>query len=217
MKQTRRFVIILIMFLIVTGAVSLRSAENKKDLVYAESLGLAVAEVDGEELVLADLAFYIAYEEREIEKKAYIYNPKNTGEYWRLFSHFLFLRKEGKDAVMDMAIHDTIFYDLAVKEGIALDEEELQRLSNAQYDFWSDLEEEQREALGVGEDVIKESMRRLAVAEKYQYVRAAEEGKSFDSYSIGGSAYGELLAEHEYEVNEDVWGRISFGGITVKH
>lgn len=217
MKQTRRFVLVLVMVLIVTGAVSLRSAENKKDLVFAESLEQTAVVVDGKEITLAELAFYIAYEEREIEKKAYIYNPGDTGEYWKLFNHFLFLRKEGKDAVIDMAVHDAVFYELAVEEGIALDDEESKRLSNFQYDFWSDLEEEQREALGVGEDVIKESMRRLAVAEKYQYVRAAAEGKSFDSYSIGGSAYEELLSEHVWEINEDVWSRISFGGITVEH
>lgn len=217
MKQTRRFVIILIIFVVVAGAVSLRSAEEKEDLVFAESLDKTAAVVDGKALTLADLAFYIAYQEGEIEKKAYIYNMEDTGEYWKLFNHYVFLRKEGKDAAMDMAIHDAIFYELALAEGIVLDEEEELRLANAQYDFWSDLEEEQREALGVSEDVIKESMRRLAVAEKYQYVLAAMEGKSFASYSVDGSAYEELLTEHTFEIEEDVWSRTRFGGITVNH
>ncbi len=217
MRQTRRFVVILLIFVVVAGAVSLRSAEEKEDLVFAESLDLTAAVVDGKEITLADMAFYIAYEEGEIEKKAYIYNMKDTGEYWKLFSHYVFLRKEGKDAAMDMAVHDTIFYELALEEGIVLDEEEELRLANSQYDFWSDLEEEQREALGVGEDVIKESMRRLAVAEKYQYVLAAMEGKSAASYSVGGSAYEELLTEHTCEIRKDVWNRIRFGGITVNH
>ena len=71
-----------------------------------------------------------------------------------------------------MAVHDRIFYAMAEKEGITLEEEEEKRLSNSQYDFNSDLEEEQKEWLGVSEDELNESMRKLALAEKYQSIYA---------------------------------------------
>ena len=57
MRQTRRFVVILLIFVVVAGAVSLRSAEEKEDLVFAESLDMTAAVVDGKEITLADMAF----------------------------------------------------------------------------------------------------------------------------------------------------------------
>lgn len=98
-----------------------------------------------------------------------------------------------------------------------MNEEEEQRLSNSEYDFWSDLDEDGRAALGVSEDVIRESMRKLAVAEKYQYIYAATNGEDFDAYSVDGSAYSQLKEEHTCVINKNVWSRVPFGSITVDH
>lgn len=213
----RRFIIALFLIVIVLGAVSLRTGQTKEKIVFAESTDMLAVTVDDAELTLADLAFYIAYEEGVMEKEAYIYNSEDTGEYWRLYSNHTSLRKAAKAAAMDMAIHDEIFYELAVAEDITLNEEEEQRLSNSEYDFWSDLDEDGRAALGVSEDVIRESMRKLAVAEKYQYIYAATNGEDFDAYSVDGSAYSQLKEEHICVINKNVWSRVPFGSITVDH
>ena len=39
--------------------------------------------VDGEQVTLREMAFYIAYEEGSMEDAAIIYNPDNTDEYWQ--------------------------------------------------------------------------------------------------------------------------------------
>lgn len=213
----RRFIITIIIIALVTGAVSIRSGQTKEKLVFSESTDMVAVTVDGAELTLADLAFYIAYEERLMEQEAYIYNSKDTGEYWRIYSNHIFLRQKAKDTAINMAIHDEIFYELAVAEGITLNDEEEQRLSNSEYDFWSDLDEDGRAALGVSEDVIKESMRKLAVAEKYQYIYAATNGEDFDAYSVDGSAYSQLKEKHTCVINKNVWSRVPFGSITVDH
>ena len=187
------------------------------DIVFPEALDTVIVTVDDRELVLQDLAFYIAYQEGKIEEEARVYNPEDTGEYWRLHMNDVFLREAGKQKVMDMAVHDEIFYELAVSEGLELTEEEEAHLANDQYDFWSDLEEEQRESLGVSEDVIKESMRKLALAEKYQSLLAAMHDCEVEEYSIDGQAYEQLLEEHTVKVDESVWDRVNFGGITVDH
>lgn len=217
MKQKIHFTIALLFIVVLTGIVSVGTWNARQDLVFADSLAEVVATVDGSELTLSDMAFYIAYQENKIEESAYIYNMENTDEYWNLRSESGYLREEAKQTVIDMAIHDEIFYQMAIGEGIELTEEECEHLANDQYDFWNDLEEEQQLALGVEQEVIYESMRRIALAEKYQYLFAEMNGDSFEAYAIGGQAYERLLEPHDYEIEDSVWDRVNFGGITVDH
>lgn len=217
MKQKLQTTAVLLVIVILLGMISIREYDSRRDLVFAESVEEVVLTVDERELTLADMAFYIAYQEREIEQSARIYNREDTDEYWNLYTNHTFLREEGKRAVIEMAVHDEIFYQLAVEEGIELSAEEEEHLANDQYDFWSDLEEEQREALGVEQTILAESMRKLALAEKYQYLLAAMEQKEFEDYAFSGQEYLEMLEEHTYEVEEPIWDRIRFGGVTYHH
>ena len=217
MKQKVYFTVFLILILILLGVLSVRQRLRTRDIVYAESLDEVAAVVDDQELTLRDLAFYVAFEEGQMEWDARAYDIHDTGAFWRIHTNHTFLRAEGKEAAMKMAVHDTLFYQMAMEEGIVLSQEEEELLANDQYDFWSDLTEEQRESLGVEEDAVKESMRRLALAEKYQYLLAEMKGRSYEEYSFNGSAYERLLETHTYEVIGAVWDRVPFGSITVDH
>ena len=117
-----------------------------------------------------------------------------------------------------MAIHDQIFCELARKEGLELSEEDKKVLNNKEMDFWSDLSDEQKENLGVSEEQIMETMRQVALAEKYQNFLAEQSGNdSYDSYSISGEEYEKILKEHSFKVKEKVWDKINFGNIVVDH
>lgn len=217
MRQKLTLTAVLVVLVLISGFAAFKEQGRRQKLSFPDSLDMTAAVVDGETLTLRDMAFYIAYEETQMEETARIYNAENTGEFWRLFTNRTFFRSEGKQVALDMAVHDVIFYQLAVEEGLELTEEEQHHLENDQYDFWSDLEEEQRERLGVSEEDIKETMRRMALAEKYQYLLAAIEEKEFDDYSIAGTAYQRLVEEHEVELDETTWERVPFGSITVDH
>lgn len=217
MRDKLRITIILLAIIIVLGFISFREYESRRDLSFIETLDEVAVTVDGYELTMRDMAFYIAFKECEMEETARIYEPEDTDEYWNLYTNHTFLREEGKRVVMDMAIHDEIFYRLAVDEGIELSAAEQEHLANDQYDFWSDLEEEQRERLGVGEEVLAESMRKIALAEKYQALLSEIEQKDYEAYSFTGAEYEEMLLEHTYEIEDSVWDRIRFGGVTVNH
>ena len=217
MKQKIHFTIALVFIVALLAVVSFGQWNARKKLVFAESLTEVAVTVDGSELTLSDMAFYIAYQENKIEETARIYNMEDTGEYWALHGGQMFLREEAKQTTIDMAIHDEIFYQMALVEGIELTEDECEHLANDQYDFWSDLEEEQQLALGVEQEVIDESMQRIALAEKYQYLFAEMNGESFEAYAVGEPAYERLLEAHDYEIEDSVWNRVDFGGITVDH
>lgn len=215
MEKKMRLTAALLMLLAVLAAVSMRTDTKDKFLVFADSGAKVAAEVDGEEITLEDMAFYIAYEEGVVEEQAIAYNPENTRDYWNAYSNGTFVQVRAKQAAIDMAMHDEIFYRLALEYDVELNEEEQQYLENDQADFWSDLTDEQKESLGVGEEVLNRTMQKMAIAEKYQYLLAAMNEVDYDDYSIDGDAYQELLKEHDCKINEKVWERVNFGRITV--
>ena len=167
MRQKLRFTAVLVVLLIILGTASYREQGKRQKLSFPESLDLVVVAVDGEQVTLREMAFYIAYEEGNMEDAAIIYNPDNTDEYWQLYINHTFLREQAKQTVVDMTIHDTLFYQMATAEKITLSEEEEQYLANDQQDFWSDLTEEQRARLVVDEETIDASMRKMALSQKY--------------------------------------------------
>ena len=94
---------------------SYREQGKRQKLSFPESLDLVVVTVDGKPVTLREMAFYIAYEEGNMEDAAIIYNPDNTDEYWQLYINHTFLREQAKQTVVDMTIHDTLFYQMARK------------------------------------------------------------------------------------------------------
>lgn len=215
LEKSLRFTIILLLVLLVLGAYSLQSGKKKEYLVYSESLDETVLTIDGEVYTLEDIAFYVAYEEKSVQEKAIIYNPEKPNQYWNIHTNGEFVKVAAKQAVLDMAVHDELFYKQALAEGITMTEEELRYAENEMYDFCSDIEEEQYEALGVDESVLRKSMEKVAYANKYQQLLAAENNSDYEAYNFDGELYLQWLKAHEIKENEAVWDRIRFGNITL--
>ncbi|MDE7477423.1 MAG: hypothetical protein K2M91_05660, partial [Lachnospiraceae bacterium] len=125
----------LVLILIV---VSFRNKYKEGDdwLVYAASLDKVAAEVNGQKLTLRDMAFYIAYDETVVEEQAELYDPEDTTKYWNLKTNNVFIRQLSKQNVMEKAIHDEIFYAMAVREEMELTSDDEIRLSEVQDMFW---------------------------------------------------------------------------------
>ena len=202
---------------VIVAFVSIRMGQNRGYIDFAGSLNRTAVTVDGHILKLSDIAFYIAYEEQQVEKDALVYNPKDTGEYWKIHSNGMFIRIAAKNAALDMAVHDEIFYQMALADGTKLNQEEQLCLTNDQYDFWSDLNEEQRRALGVSQETLNQSMEKIALAQKYQSLYADMHQTAYEQYLFNGDAYQKLLEEHKVKTNDKIWDRVHFGSITVDH
>ena len=169
--------------------------------MFAKSLDEVILTVDHKELKLSELAFYVAYQEQTIEAEALIYNPDNTNEYWNLYANGTFLRDEGKQAVIEMAVHDEIFYQMAVAEGIVLTPRRRKHILPM---------------TGMTSGAIwrRTGVRRLVfprrncgrVSEKLRLRRSTRfflaqmQQKDFEEYSFTGEAYARLLEEHTYTV-----------------
>lgn len=177
-----------------------------------------VVTVDGEELVLRDLGFYILFEEHKVEEEAEIYNDRRTKDFWNIHTNGFFLQAQAKDAVLQMAIHDRIFYRAAQEAGLVLTTEEKETLENARTDFWADLYEEQLERIPGTFESVNETLKEIALAEKYQFRLAKALDTTYAGLNWGGYDYEQLLEkEHEVKVNQRVWRRVILGDITLVH
>ena len=185
MEKRIRFTIILVLILIVVIAFSFQSKEKKEYLVYNEALDKTAVTVDDVSLTLKDIAFYVAYEEKTVQEQAILYNPDNPRQYWNVYTDGQFVKLTAKQAALDES------------------------------DFWSDLEDWQREQLGISEEELDSEMEKIALADKYQSIYAEMNQKEYEAYNFNGEAYEALLSEHKYSVNEKVWDRVDFGSVTL--
>lgn len=210
--------IVLILCVAVMVYALLTMGNNRAKLNYQEHLEDTAVTVDSEEITFQDLAFYILYEEGKIEEQARIYNPDYTKDYWNLHTNDTFIQLEAKEVVLGMAVHDHLFYQMAVEEGMdTLTEEEEQELEYRMIDFWEDLLDIQWEKLPCSEETINEQIRLAAIAEKYQNYLAEELGPSQAAYKYDGYYYQQIMEQHQVETNDKLWDRLVLGDITLSH
>lgn len=216
-SQKKRIWFITILILLVLLLISLFVSKRRGKIVYREYLSEDILTVDGEKLQLGDLAMYIAYEELKVEDEAAAYDYYDTNKYWNLHTSGRFVKEVAKTHVIEMAVHDEIFYRQAMAEKLTLDEKEEEQLRSRQEDFWTDMTEEQQERLGVDKAEIDRQLEKAALAQKYQNQIAAENNSDFDGYGAGAEPYEQILKEHKYKLNEKLWDRVDFGNIILNH
>ena len=206
--------IFLLAFMVWGGYVGVRSRTTYS---YMEHLDDVAVTVDGEDITLRDMLFYVAFEERKVEDDATSYNPDNTIEYWNIHTNGSFFKDIVKDTVMGMAVHDVIFYRQADESNIVLTSDERSSREDAKTDFWSDLYDIQLERLSGFEEDINSSIDRVALGQKYQKLLAEQDDLSYYDLDWDGDAFEKYKSSHEITINDKVWKRVVFGDVTLEH
>lgn len=217
MKKEIGVKIVLLIFVIAMGIYCYKDRESRQPIEVSKNLKAIAVTVDGEALTLRDMAFYIAYQEKEVQDEAILYNPKNPRRYWNTHTNGHFIRVLAEEAVINMAVHDELFYRLAEENELTLTEEEEAYLANEVLDFCGDLKEAQYERLGVTPEELEASMRKIALANKYQSILAQMEEVPYEAYNYTGENYEAFVSGHEVELNEAVWDRVTVGKVTVNY
>lgn len=182
------------------------------------NLDKPVATVNGETLVLRDLGFYILYQEHKVEQYAKVYNEKRTKDFWNIHTNGFFLQSQTKDAVIQMAIHDRIFFRRAEEAGIVLTSEERDKLEAARTDFWADLYEAQLERIPGTYDTVNKTLKEIALAQKYQLRLAKALSTTYGGLNWNGYDYKKILREeNKVRIDQKVWRRVILGDITLVH
>ncbi len=190
---------------------------SRQNIDYSDHLEDVCVTVDGEEMTLSDLAFYVTYVECAVEQDARIYDKDNTRAFWNIHTNQTFNQTMAKETAMNMAIHDRIFYRAALQENMVLNAEEAAALENRRTDFWEDLLDVQRDRLPTSFEVMNETMKEIALAEKYQRKLAEEKNTTYAAYNYDGYDYEQLLKEHKVKVKKRVWDRVNVGNVTLVH
>lgn len=185
--------------------------------MYQDHLGDVAFSVDGHDVTLEDLSFYILYEEKQVEDQATIYNPDNTRDYWNTHIDGQWISVAAKTAVADMAIHDIIMYNLARDNYVVLSSEEKSKIRSKQEDFYEDLYDSQRERLLTDRENINDTIERIAIGQKYQAKLAEEENCNSFDYDYDGRKYEKMLKKHKVVYNDEVWDKVKLGNITLVH
>lgn len=192
---------------------------ERQKLDYGSHLSDTAVVVDEKELTLRDMIFYVTYEEWNVERQARIYNPDNSRDYWNAHVNGVFIQSDAKRIAMGMAVHDEILYNEASEAGVVLSSDERQKLENRITDFWSDLYDEQTDALenmGISYEEINKQIYRAVIAEKYQSILAEDNGTDSNQYNWNGASYKEMLKDHKVR-EKRVWERVILGNITLVH
>lgn len=215
MKPKHLVSIILIAVVLVMLMRNNNSMTNARPLVYRDSLDEVAAQVNEEKLTLRDLAFYVGYEEYQIQQEALVYDPDDPNRYWSMRVEGGFMNAVARKNAMQMAIHDALFYQMAVSAGITLEADDRKHMDNKLEDFWEDLTERQGEkALGISKKDAKKTIQRIAYAQKYQEIYAQLHKGSYDDYVYTADRYQTLLKKQKYKIYNSVWNRVSFGNVT---
>jgi hypothetical protein len=210
--------LVLILLLLALAAYSNWSAKVKSQIVYREALDTEALEVNGTVLTLRDVAFYVAYEEDQVEQQALAYDAEDTAKYWNVHADGVYIRVAARNAAAQMAIHDEVFYQMALADGIGLSDEDEEALQSHVTDFWADLVDGEKDTrLGVTREDIEAAMRKIAYAQKMQTIYAELNNGTYEDYDFSGEAYEELLTTQKYKIRENVWKRLGFGNITLEH
>ena len=108
MRKIRKHIttIILAVLAVIAGVYAYNYHDMKQNIVYNEHLEDVAVTVNGKELTLRDMAFYVAYEEMNVEKQALVYDSDNPNKYWNIHTNGEFVRVTARKAAMSMAIHD---------------------------------------------------------------------------------------------------------------
>ena len=206
------------MLAVIAGVYAYNYHDMKQNIVYNEHLEDVAVNVNGKELTLRDMAFYVAYEEMNVEKQALVYDSDNPNKYWNIHTNGEFVRVAARKAAMSMAIHDEIFYEMAKKESITLTDDEKAALKNSEKDFWYDLSDiDGAKKLGVEKKDIYSSMEKSAIARKYQEIYAGLDNADITDYDFSGGRYKKMLEKNNYKIKEKVWKRVDMGNVTLDH
>lgn len=219
-RSPRRYIVtvVLAIIVIVLGFYSYQVGGTRSKIDYNKSLDEIAVTVEGTDLTLRDLGFYVVYEEHEVEKQAEVYNIDNTRKYWNLHVDGEFVRIAARNAALQMAVHDEIFYQMALDEGVTLSNSDVEYAKNTLADFLADLEDyEQEGRLDLTKENYEDAIMKLALAEKYQEIYAELKGESKEQFDFAGDQYKELLESYDYKVNKGVWNRVDMGNVTLEH
>ncbi len=199
---------------------SVRSINRSID--FSAHLDETIVTVDDEEVSLQQLSYYIMLCEAKFNAVASVYSPADTLAFWNLHANYTFIRTTAKESAMDTCVRDYVYSHEAKAAGMTLDTADEEQVDEILQDTLDGLSYKSRTVTCLDEESLRPILERVYLARKY--ANDILENGDFTEYSdspsvsvdIGGEYYEGIYAQHEVEINNRLWNKISLGSITIE-
>ncbi len=216
-KIDRDAKIVIGVILLVTALVGVHAfySSQKSRFAVEEHLQDTIIEVDGQPVTLQDMAFWILDTETTVQEQAVQYDPGEPERYWRARVNRRFVNQMVKEGIVNTVIHDEIFYQMAVRDGVVLTPEQMAVVEDKAELYYLELTDQQKATLQISEEDIRRAMEKIGTAEKYAEYFCIERNCQPEDAAVSGEAYERELSHHDYKLYRDVWNKVKVGTLTI--
>ncbi len=195
-----------------------------KTVDFSSHLSETAVTVDGEEIPLKTLGYYVMVTEENVDLLASLYDPSDTFSFWRLHINTTFVVSAAKKGAMNTCIRDILYSNRAVELGISLDDDDEEKIMDEAADIEDGLSMKQRMATQLDAQSLVPILERVYLARKYA-VKLSEEMDFTTEYGqsagvalgVGGAYFEEAYEAADIKINEKLWKKVSLGNITIGH
>ena len=216
----RKVIIWVVALLMALTVASVRSVNKTID--FSAHLQDTIVTVDDEDVSLQQLSYYIMLCEAKFNAVASVYSPADTLAFWNLHANYTFIRTTAKESAMNTCVRDCIYMHEAGAAGMKLDESDEQEIDDLLQDTLDGLSYKSRTVTRLNKESLRPILERVYLARKY--ANSILETGDFSEYSdspavsvdIGGEYYESICSQHDVEINNKLWDKISLGNITIE-
>jgi len=195
---------------------------------YEDHLDDTVITIDSTEITLREFGYYIYDIEAYVQEQALQYDSENPSHWWN--THFAagldstYICDYAKETAINSCVCDEIYYQLAIQNGLSLDETEKSYAADEANQTYEQMNDYQLGVTGLNADIILEYRLKQALATKY--AQTLLETVDFSSYEddpntllSGNGDYFQdvILPDHTVTENSKILDNLYFGKITVNY
>lgn len=226
-KSNKKAIIILIIIAVIIVAAG-QLYKVFTTFHYEKHLDDTVLTIDNTEITLREFGYYIYDTEAYVQEQAIQYDSSDPTRWWN--THFAagldstFICDYAKKTAINTCVCDEIYYQLAIQNGISLDDTEKSYATDEANDMYEQMNDYQLGITGLNSDIILEYRLKQALATKYaQTLLDTVDFSAYDDdpntlLSGNGDYFQDvILPEHTVTENNKILDNIYFGKITVNY
>jgi len=191
---------------------------QKKKFVYEDHLEDTVVTIDGADITLREVTYYVIKMEAFVDAAAHEYNPSRPQAYWNMYINNTFLRSQAKKSTMNLFIRDYIYYLEAVELGLTLSDEQINTIHDEIYTTFKNMSASQMNLTGYTETELYNILYRVEMAKAYTtHICTLNEELVEEDFNPDGSHFNEIYEKHSISVNNDIWDGVKMGFISINN
>ena len=219
-KENAILIFIIVVALILIVMIGSLYYNKSKEFVYTRSLSDTVVEIDGEDISLYRLTYYIMIEEEAVNEAAMIYDPEKPWTYWNIYVNNAYVSTSAREITMNYFLRDYVYSRIAIDEGFTLEDSEIEDLKVKAQTIYTGLTDKQA-STHISEEDIFTAITEKAYADKYVIAMAKEKKLEITEevlsayYGMNSSFFKKTMEEHKVKINEKNWNQVPMGHVTI--